>query len=89
MKILTPLKAREYLKPLVESGANELYLGYCDVEFEKRFGELTELNKMSSFTSANVADKEQALALCREVRSTGAEAFVAFNSVCYTPEQVA
>ena len=88
MKILTPLKGREYLSLLVESGAEELYLGYRDEQFEERFGSFTELNKMSSFTSANIDGREQAVDLCKKVKEMGADAFVTFNSVCYTPEQV-
>lgn len=89
MKILIPLSKKEYIDSYVEAGADELYMGFYDVEWNKRFGEYADINRMSGFGKrANPYSFEEILDVIKIVKSTGRKAFVTINANGYSKEQI-
>lgn len=89
MKILIPLSKKEYIVSYVEAGADELYMGFYDEEWSKRFGEYADINRMSGFGKrANPYSFEEIIDVIKTVKSNGRKAFVTLNANGYSKEQI-
>ena len=89
MNILAPIKEKENIKSFIANGATELYMGFYDENWEKRFGKYSDLNRMSGFERD--ANGYQIMAIkefVKEAHSYGGKLFVTLNSAYYTAEQM-
>jgi len=90
MKILVPLNHREDIRPFSVAGADELYLGFYDEEWTKRFGKYMDINRMSGFGKlANRYSFSELIDIIREIRSENIAAFVTMNANVYNTEALA
>ena len=88
MTALVPLNNASALPRFHESGVGEVYLGFHDDEWDRRFGR-SELNRMSGFgREANPFDFNGACGLISQASDLGMRAFVCFNAASYTPNQI-
>ena len=99
-KLLAPVNGLDAGARLIAAGAEELYMGFHDDEWERTFGAQASLNRMSGFgQSANALSFEELLE--EAARLTAAQApnassgttaqptlFCVFNAVYYTTAQV-
>lgn len=89
MKILVPLSRMEYIDSYIQAGADELYLGFYDDEWNKRFGMYSDINRMSGFSKrANPYSFQQILQIIERIRSKEKKAFVTMNANGYSNEQI-
>ena len=87
MTALVPLNNPDALPRLKEAGVGEVYVGFHDDGWTRRFGD-AELNRMSGFgREANPFDFAQMCAQLSRAREAGMRGFVCFNATSYTPEQ--
>ena len=88
MTALVPLNNANALDRFKAAGVGEIYVGFHDEEWERRFP-YAELNRMSGFgMQANPFDFEQMCTQLNRARELGIEGFVCFNASTYTPDQV-
>ena len=84
-----PLNNANALPRLHKAGVGEVYLGFHDDEWERRFGR-AELNRMSGFgREANPFDFGQSCALVAQAHALGIRAFICFNAASYSAGQFA
>lgn len=89
MKILAPLSSIEYIDPYIKAGADELYLGFYDEQWNTCFGEYSDINRMSGFGKrANLYSFKQAVEIIKVIKNKGGKAFVTMNANGYSKEQV-
>ena len=88
MQILAPLNSLKNLDRLIALGADEFYLGFEDAEWNKRFGQYHELNKMSSIKGSDISAWEDLPRVIETVKKTGKPCFVTINGFSYTNEQI-
>lgn len=87
MKILVPLNNREDIEVFSTLGADEIYLGFHDEEWEERFGTYSDINRMSGFGRlANQYSFSEVLAIIQSIRSYNMDAFVTMNANIYSTE---
>ena len=88
MAALVPLNGAELLDRLHDANVEQVYVGFHDDEWARRFGP-AEINRMSGFgEEANPFDFSE---MCRQIErasSLGMEAFVCFNASSYSREQL-
>jgi len=88
MSILIPFNDENATDSYIEAGASEFYLGFYDDEWEARFGETVELNRMSGFKrEANAYPLDEFLPLVTRTIAKGVHLYVPFNASSYTDEQ--
>ena len=86
---MVPINNIEHVKPYVEAGADEFYLGFYDDEWTKCIGCNAEINRMSGFGKhANQYDIEQAMELINEIHKYDKSAFVTMNASSYCDEEM-
>lgn len=89
MKILIPLSKKDYIASYVEAGADELYMGFFDEEWTKKFGKYSDINRMSGFGKrANPYSFDEILDVIKIVKDAGKRAFITMNSNGYSKEQI-
>ncbi len=89
MQILTPLSNRADMIPLSEAGADELYFGFRDDEWGRRFGEYSDINRMSGFRQrANSVSIDEVCETIREIHGLGMKAYVTLNAPAYSQAQL-
>lgn len=87
MTALVPLNNPNALPRLHEAGVGEIYVGFHDEEWERRFGR-AELNRMSGFgRAANPFDFEEMCTQIERARELGMRGFVCFNAASYARQQ--
>lgn len=89
MNILTPVNDRAYLKRYAQAGSDEFYLGFHDRAWRERFGEFSDLNRMTGFAKqANPCSFEEVLSIADQVQALGKKLYVTFNANAYSQEQL-
>lgn len=90
MAALVPLNSERALPKLAAAGVEEIYVGFHDDAWTRRFGRTADLNRMSGFgESANPFSFEQMCDQLRKANELGIRPFVCFNSAAYSDEQIA
>lgn len=88
MNILVPLKDENQIESYVNAGADELYVGFYDNEWEKKFGIYADLNRMSALKNkANVHSIDTINLVIESVKSHKTKCFVTLNANVYSNEQ--
>ena len=88
MATLVPLNNANAIERLRKAGVEEVYVGFHDEGWEKRFGK-SEINRMSGFgAEANPFDFAQMCVQLARARDAGMRAYVCFNSSSYMPDQI-
>ena len=88
MKILTPLNDIKNISMLSASGADEFYVGFYDLEWEEKYGEYSDLNRMSSFgKKANQYSISELRDVIQKAHEVDAKIYVTLNSAYYSIEQ--
>lgn len=89
MKILVPLKNNENIETYSIAGADELYIGFYDVEWENTFGEYVDLNRMSALKSkANELTIDQISETVALVHKNEKKCFITLNANVYSDAQI-
>lgn len=87
MTALVPLNSADALPRLAQAGVGEIYVGFHDAAWQRRFG-AAELNRMSGFgLQANPFDFDQMCNQLYRAKALGIRGYVCFNATTYTPEQ--
>ena len=87
MGILVPLLNIDWIKPLIEAGAEEFYAGFHDLAWKEQFKGKWDLNRMSEFgDDANPMNFERLLEAARLISNYEKKMYVTFNSPIY-PDQ--
>jgi len=84
MKIVTPTNSVKEIQSLVEAGAGELYFGYLDADWTKKYGAYSG-NRRENF-HANYTDINEVREMVKAIKSYGLDAVLALNDR-YTDEQ--
>ena len=88
MKVLAPLNSFDNLEKYIECGADEFYLGYEDQEWEERFSQYDELNKMSSIKGSDIAEWHELDTVIKKIKTYGVPVYITLNCFSYTDEQL-
>jgi len=89
MKVLVPLNNTEHLDDYIHAGASEFYIGFFDKEWEDKFGDFNDINRMSGFReNSNSCDFNMVLAIIEEIKQYGKHLYITFNSSIYSMEQL-
>lgn len=89
MKVLVPLNRIEHIDDFVDAGANEFYIGFYDKDWDKKFGDFNDINRMSGIKeNANSLSFNEILELIKKVKSLGVSLYITFNSSIYAKEQL-
>lgn len=89
MKILVPVSRYEYINSYIHAGADELYLGFYDDEWNSIFGEYADINRMSGFSKrANPYSFKEILNIIKEVKAKRKCVFVTMNANGYSKNQI-
>lgn len=89
MNILVPLKDDNQIASYVKAGADELYVGFYDEQWEAEFGDYSDLNRMSALKNkANVHSINSINSVIKAVKLHGSSCFVTLNANVYSNEQI-
>ena len=87
MGILVPLLNINWIKPLIEAGAEEFYAGFHDSAWKEKFKEKWDLNRMSEFgKKANPMSLAQLLEAAKLISNYEKKLYVTFNSPVYSDQ---
>lgn len=89
MKILVPVSNVNYIDKYINAGADELYLGFHDDNWNAKFGKYADINRMSGFAErANPFSFEQLLEIIADIKNKNKGVFVTVNANEYSPNQI-
>lgn len=89
MKILVPLSNVEYIDKYIDAGADELYLGFHDKNWNLKFGKYADINRMSGFAErANPFSFEQLLEIIEIIKEKNKGVFITMNANEYSSDQI-
>ena len=89
MNILVPLNNLDYLKDYINAGAKEFYMGFYDEKWNEKFGEYSDINRMSGFgKKANTNSFSDISDIITKIKNKGADIFITFNSASYSEEEL-
>jgi putative protease len=86
---MTPLNNIKNIDNFIKAGAEEFYMGFYDVEWERQFGNFSDLNRMSGFgLEANKYSFCEIEKIMSEINRKGKKLFITFNATTYTDRQL-
>lgn len=89
MKVLVPLNDAEVLQEYIDAGADELYIGFHDLQWNEKFGKYADINRMSGFgVHANRYSFEEMLRIAKKIKACNKSVFVTLNANSYSKEQI-
>lgn len=89
MKILVPVSNIEYIDKYIDVGADELYLGFHDKNWNAEFGKYADINRMSGFAErANPFTFEQLIEIIKDVKNKNKGVFITMNANEYSSNQI-
>lgn len=89
MRVLVPLNNKDHLSNYIKAGAGEFYLGFYDPTWSEKFGEYSDINRMSGFKErANQNNLEDIVEIIEEVKQNGKMIYITFNSSIYSEEEL-
>lgn len=89
MNILVPLNNIEFLKDYINAGAGEFYMGFYDEEWNKNFGNYSDINRMSGYGKrANCLSIDEIPKVINLVKENDADIFITFNSASYSDDEL-
>ncbi len=89
MRALVPVNDGEVLKHYIEAGAEEFYIGFTDEAWFEKFGEYSDINRLSGYRkNANQNSFEQMLKIIEQTKKQNRQIYVTFNASTYTQEQI-
>lgn len=89
MKILVPLNNEANILEYINVGADELYMGFFDLKWLKRFGKYADINRMSGFGEyANKYCFEEMIFIAKKIKKLNRSVFVTMNANSYNREQI-
>ena len=87
MNILAPLNGD--FTELVSAGAEEFYIGFHDDEWDEKFGDYSDINRMSGFKKrANKYNPAEAAQVIRGVKKAGNSIYLTLNANAYSDEEI-
>ena len=88
MKITAGLgSAKDYIR-LARAGADELFAGFVPFDWLERYANLTPLNRREVLLhDIQAGSMDEIRLLAHQISDYGVPVSIAFNSICYTPEQ--
>lgn len=88
MKLVAGMGSIEDYVPFVKSGADELFIGYVPMDYRKRFGVDTPLNRREvRYYNVQIGSESELLILRDMIEKYRVPVTIAFNSLNYTREQ--
>ena len=89
MKILVPLKNTENIKSYSIAGADEMYIGFYDEEWNEILGNYVDLNRMSALKNkANELTINEIADAVRLVHQNGKKCYITLNANVYSDKQM-
>lgn len=89
MKIIVPIKKSEDVMPLIESGADEFYLAYLDIDWLNQYGYYIEYNRRGSYKNRacfeSQDDFKKAIQLIKKYHKS---VYLTCNSINVVKEQL-
>jgi len=87
VKILAPLNNKDNISLFHAAGADELYLGFYDEHWKDRFGDYTDINRMSGFKkTANRYSILEIPEIIQEILAHNMGAYITINANVYSAE---
>lgn len=88
MKITAGLSCLDAYDVLADAGADELFAGFVPLSWLERYGNLTPLNRREvRMHDIQLDSFSEFQLLARKIEKRGVPVALAFNSICYLPEQ--
>lgn len=88
MKIIAPVKTKQYAEKLIMAGADELYGGVLDEAWQDRFGQFIEYNRRGSYGGkANISGWEELREILDCCRENDVRFFLTANALRIAGEQ--
>jgi len=84
MKLAVPVNAADEVEALVDAGAGELYVGYQDAWWVRRYGDHDSASRRQG--RANLSTREELDAVVRAARAHGVPVWLALNSRYTEPQ---
>lgn len=89
MKILVPVSNVGYIDKYIDAGADELYLGFHDENWNDKFGKYADINRMSGFAErANPFTFEQLIEIAKSIKDKNKGVFITMNANEYSSNQI-
>lgn len=89
MNILVPINNTEHIIDYVKNGATEFYIGFYDKGWNNKFGEYSDINRLSGYKeNANPFTLEDIVIVIDKVHALRAKLYVTFNSSIYSADEV-
>lgn len=90
MKILTPFNRVDMLGKMVENGAEEFYMGFFDEDWNRKYGNYCDINRLTLFKeTANRYTLNDIREVTKEVHNAGAVIYITLNAPGYQKKQFA
>ncbi len=87
MNVLVPLNNAEHVVDYINAGAGEFYMGFYDREWNEKFGEYADINRLTGFREkANPYDFEMVLQFIQKMKEKQRPLYITFNASCYSKE---
>lgn len=87
MDIMVPVSKIEKIAEYCQAGADELYFGFWDENWNRKFGVFEEINRMSSFGSKANFRLNQMEEVIQIIKENGKKAYLTLNSPIYSCKQ--
>lgn len=89
MNILVPLNSEAHIDRFAELGASEFYMGFYDPDWNDRFGNYSDINRLTLFEkTANRYRLEDMQRITEKIHARGACLYITMNAPGYRAEQV-
>lgn len=87
-KILAPFNDMKYLDALVDAGADEFYMGFYSDDWKQRFGNYSDINRLTLFKeTANKYILEDIADITEQIHARGCSLYITFNAPGYHAEE--
>lgn len=88
MRIIVPAANNDIIPKLCDAGADDIYVGFDDGIWSRKFGDFSEINRMSSFgKKANISSKEIPDSI-KVTHDKGKKIYITLNSPAYSYAEV-
>lgn len=90
MKILVPLRSFDQIDTYINAGADEFYFGFDDPVWEKTFGSVNDMNRMSAMKArSNSFSRYDVPEVIRRIHARGRKCYITLNANCYSRNHLA
>lgn len=88
MRIIVPASKVDVIPILCDAGADDIYVGFDDEVWSRKFGIFSEINRMSSFGKKANISSEKIPSAIKAAHNKGKKIFITLNSPAYSFAEV-